>query len=472
MSNYQKYTPAQRKAWGAKMAAARAAKGSYGGHGAYYKRRAPVIRGRGAYTSKKTGGRGVRRTARNLGGLAGAGIGTALGGPAGGAIGGVLGSGVGHMVGEAIKYFTGKGDYQVINNCFLKDDPAMTSIVNRNPGGGDLFRRSEYITDISSASVANTFQVQSFSINPGLESTFEWLSQIAANYEEYEFEGLYFEFRTMSADALNSVNTALGQVIMAVNYNASSPNFVNKQSMENYEGGISGKPSVSIRYFVECSKLRTVLSELYVRQGAVPSGQDQRLYDLGNFQIATNGFQGTSVNAGELWVCYQVALRKPKLFAALGQYGSFATAGIVQAGAYTNALPLGVAAANPTYSPSNTLNGFVLQSGTYITWNAPTLPQAYYITVYWIGSSTAITAPTFVAVANTGCTVKSQFFIPPTGSTTTTCMWIAYVVYTPAVNTTGSSVCGMQMQNNGTLPTAGTNVTVTLTQIPNTYESV
>jgi hypothetical protein len=40
--------------------------------------------------------------------------------------------------------------------------------------------------------------------------------------------GLVFEYKSMSADALNSVNTALGQVIMSVQYDAANLPFVNK----------------------------------------------------------------------------------------------------------------------------------------------------------------------------------------------------------------------------------------------------
>lgn len=469
MSNYEKYTPAQRKAWGKKMAAARAAKAaSYGGKGAYYKRSSSTISGRGAYKYKRN--RGVRGTSRGLGGLAGSAIGTALGGPLGGAAGGAIGSGLGHMVGEAIKYFTGTGDYEVVNNCFLKDDPAMAPIVNKNPGGGDVFRRCEYIGDVVSSSSANTFNLHSYSVNPGLESTFQWLSQVAANYEEYEFQGLYFEFRTMSADALNSTNTALGQVIMAMNYNAASPVFQNKQAMENYEGGVSGKPSSSIRYFVECAKLRTVLSELYVRQGLVPTGQDQRLYDLGNFQIATNGLQGTSVNLGELWVSYQVSLRKPKLFSALGLYGSYALATNTS---FTNALPLGDGTVANVYDPSNTLIGFVLQSGSYITWNSPSLPQTYFFYISWRASgSVALVTPSVSAVVNQGCTVRSSTKIPADGTTSTNASRYGWITYQPSLQVDGGLVTGLQVATSGTLPTTPVQVTVLLIQVPNTIYGV
>lgn len=311
---------------------------------AYYKRLAAnksYVKGRGrtTYPSKRATRKPTRST---LGTIAGAGgkalisgalgqvgrtIGTAMGGaPIGTAVGGVIGSALGQVgdwVSNAVSTIGSKimgfGEYQIKENVFLHGGNSdMPPIVNPDPGGGFLIRRCEYLGDVISSSSANTFQVQNYFLNPGQATTFPWLSQIAQNFEEWVCEGMYFEFRSMSADALNSTNTALGQVIMATNYNALNANFSSKQTMENYEGGISSKPSKNMMFFVECARNQTVLDDLYVRPGPTPAGQDQRFYDLGNFQIATNGMQGTSVNLGELWVCYQISLRKPKMYTALG----------------------------------------------------------------------------------------------------------------------------------------------------------
>jgi len=188
-------------------------------------------------------------------------------------------------------------------------------------GGGrtQVVTHREYLCDIYTSPTANTFQIQRFGINPGDAKTFPWLAQLACNYEEYRMCGLVFEFKTMSADALNSTNTALGSVIMATEYNSLLPTFASKYAMENYEFAQSCKPSSNMAHAVECSRGGAPMSELYVRG---PSGQnasgDIRMYDLGAFQIATTGMQGTSVNIGELWVSYCCELIKPKLCASLG----------------------------------------------------------------------------------------------------------------------------------------------------------
>lgn len=219
---------------------------------------------------------------------------------------------VGGRFGHAIGGIFGSGDYQVGggNSIFTngKELPAFSA-----GGHSNFIAHREYIKDIVSAPTANTFQNENFILNPGLASSFPWLATIAQNYEQYRIRGCVFEFKSTSADALNSTNTALGQVIMATDYNPASVNYTNKQQMENSQFAQSAKPSLSMLHGIECDSKQTPVSQLFIRTGAVPSGQDPRWYDLANFQIATNGFQGTNVVCGELWVTYIVEFFKPQI---------------------------------------------------------------------------------------------------------------------------------------------------------------
>lgn len=206
---------------------------------------------------------------------------------------------------------TGHGDYYVKSN----------SLMNSRGPGVPQFRGSrsvyvrhrEYIGDVISGA-ANSFDIKQYTINPGLAATFPWLANVAQQYDEYKIRGMVFEFVSCSADALNSTNTALGQVIMATQYNVLSAPFSNKQQMENYQFGCSTRPSASLMHPIECEPHQTPLTELYVRTLAnqVSTG-DARLYDFGNFFIATNGLQAANVNLGELWVSYDIQLFKPRL---------------------------------------------------------------------------------------------------------------------------------------------------------------
>lgn len=261
------------------------------------------------------------------GGLLGGALGTVALPGLGTVEGGALGSALGNLAGNAITYFTGMGDYKIRKNGFLPSANGNIPIKNNVNGklGGTVFRKSEYLGEVVSGA-AGTFDLKSYEFNPGNPNMFPWLSQVASNYQQYIVEGCYIEYRSMSGDALNSVNTALGQVIMSAQYNSNDPVFESKQEMENYEYGMSIVPSKSCMYFFECARGQNVLDNLYIRsrKNTVQSNDapvpidDKRFEDLCRFSIATNGLQGANVNLGELWITYQVRLLKTKLYDNLG----------------------------------------------------------------------------------------------------------------------------------------------------------
>lgn len=189
-------------------------------------------------------------------------------------------------------------------------------IQNSIQGGGILVRHREYIGDIAAT---NVFTNRNFAINPGLTSSFPWLSQIANAFEQYRFRGLIFEFKSTSADALVSGSNSIGQgtVIMATQYNSLSTGFSTKIEMENHEWANSCKPSCSFMHPIECALYQTPNTPLYVRNGAIPPNADERLYDLGNFNLATEGMPvGTDSDdnntIGELWCTFEIEFFKPK----------------------------------------------------------------------------------------------------------------------------------------------------------------
>lgn len=227
-----------------------------------------------------------------------------------------IGSRIGAFLGDKAQGFlgriTGLGDYNVSRNSLVTglDPPPMVN----SAGRGTTIRHREYLGDIISAPVIGGFNVETYNLNPGDGNTFPWLSTLATNFQEYRFDGVVFEFKTMSADALNSTNTALGQVIMATNYNASLPSFQTKYEMENTEFANSCKPSCSMMHPIECARKESVLNELYVAPGGeIPNNDNPQFYHFGKFQIATNGFQAANINIGELWVTYEITFFKPVL---------------------------------------------------------------------------------------------------------------------------------------------------------------
>lgn len=227
---------------------------------------------------------------------------------------------LGYNIGSRIKDITGFGAYSVRKNTLAGVVPSVGNS-SRVEGGLTITHR-EYLGDIITSASAGEFSSYSIVINPGQCQFGEWLAQIACNYEQYVPEGILFIFKSTSSDALNSTNTALGTVMMATQYDILAKPFANKAEMLSYEYSSSGLPSETIIHMVECDPAQTPVNTLDIRSPSATSG-DPRFADLGVFTIATQGFQGTNVNIGELWVTYQFTLIKPKLYASLGKYNDY-----------------------------------------------------------------------------------------------------------------------------------------------------
>lgn len=244
----------------------------------------------------------------------------------------------GHMLGQGFKDITGYGAYTVRSNSLT----GVPSVGNPThvPEGALVISHREYVGDVVTSATANTFKINNWGLNVGSSQTWEFLAQIACNYEEFKLQGVLFVFKSTSCDALSSVNTALGSVIMATNYNPYAAAFTSKAEMEGYQYCTAGLPSSDLIHPIECDPFEGAISTFYVQAGqsyAAPS--DLRFSQPGTFYLATTGFQGTNVNIGELWVTYQVMLLKPKLYASLGYYNdSFA---FRNSTGFTNLLPLG-----------------------------------------------------------------------------------------------------------------------------------
>lgn len=184
--------------------------------------------------------------------------------------------------------------------------------VVRYPDGRVIIRHAEYITNVPSAT---GFSLATFPLNPGMSATFPWLSRIAQNFEEWVPKGIFFEFRTTSSDTLVTASTSpsLGQISMATQYNALDTNFQNNIQLLNYENASTTKPSRNLKHMVECKRSQTVMDEMYIRTGAIPPNADLRLYDLGKTSVSASGMQVQGSPMGQLWVSYEIELRKPRI---------------------------------------------------------------------------------------------------------------------------------------------------------------
>jgi hypothetical protein len=170
--------------------------------------------------------------------------------------------------------------------------------------GSDLrvrIRHREYVTDIT-GSVA--YSNQQYSINPGLPSLFPWLSQLAGLFESYKFNGLKFQYRTESA------TSQVGKLLMMVDWDVLDPAPASKVAMMQERTKADGPTWVNFDLMCDLPDLLKFGTQRYIRITAAPASSDLKTYDVGMFNIASQGVTNTPV-IGELWVEYDVELITP-----------------------------------------------------------------------------------------------------------------------------------------------------------------
>lgn len=423
------------------------------GEGAYYNGRAVsrayaqrTLMGSGGYYDGK-----FVKTMRKIvpkGGLsaAGAAIGSKYGlGSVGGALGGLASK------------ILGFGSYTVKRNSMIDEGQSPANMHSNN--SKMVVRHREYITDIISGA-SNTYKNQSFPIQVGLTSSYPWLAPIAQQYEQYKILGMVYEFKTLSADAIASsqANMSIGGVIMATDYNSINPPFVSKQQMENNQYTTSAKASMSFYHAVECDPNDNPLPMLYVRAGAAPQGSDLRMYDLGNFQVASFGIAAANVVLGELWCSYEIELSKPVSTNAIGQ--DVLTDHYVLTGV-NSSQPLGGGAA--TLVEGSSIGGTKTSSTVYTF--PPTFQEGtYQVTYACTGGTSAVIAAPPLGVVN--CTIVPSQFTNNTADRFQSTNGVSSLVYflTFIVRITGLNA-SFSVGSGGTLPGTISSADLWITQV-------
>lgn len=283
---------------------------SYSGHGAYTRAPTRVVT-RAPY--RRASGRGAYNIDNGPWANRGADLGGHIGQYYGGSTGRAIGSWIGRRAAHYPAKIFGSGSYHIGDGSSEKYAPVPPKF--ENDRDGVVISHREYLGDLITSGTVGGLKLDTFDLNPSSINTFPWLSQLAGpNFQQYKFDGLIFEFKSFSADALNSTNTALGAVFSAINYDYNDSNFTSRNQIENCDWSTSVKPSEGMLIPVECAPRLTGLNGglLYVlNTPTVPVGADPKTYMLGKMTIGTKGFQGVNVNVGSIYVTYKIRLYKP-----------------------------------------------------------------------------------------------------------------------------------------------------------------
>ena len=175
-----------------------------------------------------------------------------------------------------------------------------------------------------------------FYFNPGLETTFPWLSSVARNYQEYRTNGAVFEYITRSSGLPyqpdGSVN--LGTVVLTTQYNCADPGFPTRQSAENTQYTVTTSPGQSALHPIECNADLRPLQVQYVWNPEVTDyDNSNKFYNMcrttvfcedvpgdnggpNNIKGYYDGWKASDFPnsiIGDLWIAYDIILLKTML---------------------------------------------------------------------------------------------------------------------------------------------------------------
>jgi hypothetical protein len=255
--------------------------------------------------------------------------------------------------------------------------------------GATVITHREYIGPVTANVTTN---IDSYFINPGLQSVFPWLSGISSGYERYKFTKL--EFTYVSAAATSE----RGRVALSYQYDPTGDSPVSRAQMFSIVPNVEEAPWEDI-----VLRVKPLNEFRYIRQGVISTGGTYNTYDCGKFHTLTAMNADNTTQLGELFVEYSVILENP-------QFQNTNIAGYMTATGETAAAPFGT-----SIDAAGGMAPFTWVSGTQIAFNTQ-LPLL--IVFVFTGTGLAQTSATL--------TLKSG----SNGSITT---------YTNTVNTAGTS---------------------------------
>lgn len=175
---------------------------------------------------------------------------------------------------------------------------------------GVVIEQREFLTSVQ-IPPSVSFYTYSYTVNPGLSSIFTWASRMASQYTKYR---LSIEF--VYEPTCPSI--AKGSITMIFDRNATSPIPDSKAQAFAYENAVSSNVWMPSKYDAV-----STTSELYIRTGTLPAGQDQKTYDMGQFIIAITDADlsyATTQDFGNIFINYKLTLLDTKLISNAGDF--------------------------------------------------------------------------------------------------------------------------------------------------------
>jgi len=167
-------------------------------------------------------------------------------------------------------------------------------------------QHKELIASIVGTTAFSILPANTFALNPGLATSFPWLSTQAAGWEQYKFHKLKFCFLTRTSTATP------GSCMLIPDYDAADSAPLTEQIASAYRDVVEEAPWIpEFCLSLDPKSMMEPGNRKFIRTGPLASNLDVKTYDSGVVYIATT--DGTAVNWGKLWVEYDVEFFIPQL---------------------------------------------------------------------------------------------------------------------------------------------------------------
>jgi len=162
------------------------------------------------------------------------------------------------------------------------------------------FSGSELVGDVS-GSVA--FATTRYVLNPGIASSFPWLSGEADKWEQYRFHRLTYRYVPRCA------STTAGSVLLSPDYNVRDQPPSDEVEAADTLGAAESSAWSGFKADLNVNAMYPLGPKKMVRTAVVAG--DMNLYDSGAFYVSTTGEADASL-IGKLWVDYDIELFVPQ----------------------------------------------------------------------------------------------------------------------------------------------------------------
>jgi hypothetical protein len=174
-------------------------------------------------------------------------------------------------------------------------------VIIRSGDDSTRIRHSELLTLVNGTV---NFSATSFSMQPGLQSSFPWLSTQTVGWEKYQFHSLRATYYTRTG------TSTPGSMILAPDYDPADSAPASEQQATSFHGAADDAPWKTITVNFDMKRSR----ELFLRGGPLAANLDIKTYDFANLYVCTA--DGTAVNWGKIFLEYDVSLINPQILSA------------------------------------------------------------------------------------------------------------------------------------------------------------